>query len=436
MLNSLFPNASGNSVSFTAPSLARTAMARYDASVADGRGGGNHGGGYVTVSPASSPGLPPSVVLTVTTTDPSIFPVTASVSFPATDPEGGQVQKDLWIGQRNGVNGACCYTGSTTSVELGTAGVYRFSTTAMDPELNISTRPSAVIRLGGATGVPPIAGANLDRSSGPVPLTVNIDMSASTDPDGSIQWYFMGCGDGNSPPSSASPLGSCRFDTPGVYWLMLQVQDNSGNMDIASAYVVATPVPGGPDTENPAVSITSPSSGAHASGSVSITANASDNFGVSRVDFFVDSGTIPIGSATSAPYTISWNTGTTSPGAHSLRATARDAAGNTGTSTPVPIMVDALVLPQISITSPVNNSFVKRKSTVTVSASVTPGSDAIGRVDFLVNSGVVCSDTASPYNCNWQVPARGSSKSFQLQAKAYDTRGSVVPSAIVTVSSQ
>lgn len=99
-------------------------------------------------------------------------------------------------------------------------------------------------------------------------------------------------------------------------------------------------------------------------------------------------------------------------------------------------MVDALVLPQISITSPANNSVVKRKSTVTVSASVTPGSDAIRRVDFLVNAGVVCSDAASPYNCNWQVPARGSSKSFQLQAKAYDTRGSVVPSAIVTVSPQ
>ena len=358
------------------------------------------------------------------------------MSFPATDPEGGQVQKDLWIGQRNGVNGACCYTGPTTSVEISTAGVYRLSTTAMDPELNISTRPSTVIRLGGATGVPPIAGANLDRSSGPVPLSVNIDMSASTDPDGSIQWYFMGCGDGNSPPSSASPFGSCRYDTPGVHWLMLQVQDNSGNMDVVSAYVVATPVPGGPDTENPAVSITSPISGAHASGSVSIAANASDNFGVRRVDFFVDSGTTPIGSATSAPYTISWNSGTTSPGSHSLSATASDAAGNTGTSVAVPILVDALVLPQISITSPANNSVVKRKSTVTVSASVTPGSDAIGRVDFLVNSSVVCSDTASPYNCNWQVPARGSSKSFQLQAKAYDARGSMVPSAIVTVSPQ
>ncbi|HVG36556.1 MAG TPA: S8 family serine peptidase, partial [Thermoplasmata archaeon] len=162
MLNSLFPNASGNSVSFTAPSPARTAMASYDASVADGRGGGAHGRDYVSVSPAPSPGLPPSVTLTVTTTDPSTFPVTASVSFPATDPEGGPVSKDLWIGQSNGASGSCCYTSSTTSVQLNGAGVYRFSTTAIDQELNLSTRPSAVVKLGGATGEPPIASANLD----------------------------------------------------------------------------------------------------------------------------------------------------------------------------------------------------------------------------------------------------------------------------------
>jgi len=52
MLNTLFPNPSGSSVSFTAPSLARTAIGSYDASVSDGRGGGAHGSNFVTISPA------------------------------------------------------------------------------------------------------------------------------------------------------------------------------------------------------------------------------------------------------------------------------------------------------------------------------------------------------------------------------------------------
>jgi subtilisin family serine protease len=434
MSNQLFPNVSGSSPSFIAPSPARTAMTSYDASVADGRGGGAHGRDYVTVSPAPNPGLPPSVTLTVTTTDPLIFPVTATVSFPATDPEGGAVGKDFWIAQKNGTSGSCCYTESTTSVDLNNPGVYRFSTNAIDRELNGSTRPSAVVRLGGVTGDPPIVSASLDRSSGPVPLTVNIDMGASTDPDGTVQWYFVNCGNNTYTPGSQSPLGSCRYDTPGVYWLMLQVQDNSGNMDLVPAYVVATPVPGGPDTENPTVSITSPTSGAHVSRNVSITASASDNVGITRVDFFLDSGTTPIGSTTSAPYAIAWDSGTTSSGSHSLSATARDAAGNTGTSATVPITVDPAALPQVSITSPANGAIVQRKSIVPITASVTPGSYPVSRVDFLVNSALVCSDTASPYGCNWLVPTKANAKIYPIQALAYDTKGNMVPSAVVTVS--
>src|SRR5881396_1494593 len=69
MLNSIFPNPTGSSPSFTAPSLARTATVPYDVSVADGRGGGAHGREYVTVSPAQNPGQPPSGTLKVTPTD-------------------------------------------------------------------------------------------------------------------------------------------------------------------------------------------------------------------------------------------------------------------------------------------------------------------------------------------------------------------------------
>src|SRR5207244_5224243 len=195
MLNSLFPNASGNSVSFTAPSPARTAVIAYDASVADGRGGGAHGRDYVTVSPSANPGQPPSGTLTVS---PATAPVgsTINVSFPATDPEGGPVSRDFWIGSQNGASGSCCYSGSSTTVTLNNAGVYRFSTQAIDRELNLSTRQSAVVRIGGATGVPPIASAVLEKVSGTAPLRVNIDMSRRNDPDGTILGYSMHCGSG------------------------------------------------------------------------------------------------------------------------------------------------------------------------------------------------------------------------------------------------
>src|SRR5947199_70723 len=99
-----------------------------------------------------------------------------------------------------------------------------------------SPRQSAVVRIGGATGEPPVASASIDKLSGVVPLTVNIDMSASSDADGTVQYYFFNCGGGSFTPGSQSAQGSCVFTMPGTYWIMLQVQDNSGNVDLISAY--------------------------------------------------------------------------------------------------------------------------------------------------------------------------------------------------------
>jgi subtilisin family serine protease len=237
MLKSVFPSADGSS--FTAPSLARTATVPYDLSVADGRGGSDQGRNYVTVEPASNSGQPPSGTLTVSRTD-APAGSTITVSFPATDPDAGQVFWDLWAGMKGGTSGACCFAGATTTLKLNNPGVYRIGTQAIDRALDLSTRQSVVVRIGGATGEPPIASATIDKLSDAVPLTANIDMSASVDPDGSIRNYYVGCGD-TGLVRSRNPLGSCTFTTAGAYWIRLLVEDNSGLVDVISAYVVATP---------------------------------------------------------------------------------------------------------------------------------------------------------------------------------------------------
>jgi len=425
MLDTLFTNPTGSTVSFVAPSLARTATVPYDVSAADGRGGGAHGRNYVTVSPISSPGLPPSGTLTVS---PTSAPAgsTISVSFPATDPEAGQAMWDLWVGYSNGAAGTCCFTATSTTVTVSTPGVYRFTTQAIDSTLNLSARQSAVVRIGGATGEPPIANATLDKQSGPVPLTVNIDMSASFDPDGTIQYYFFDCGSGAI--GYSRPTGSCTFNTPGAYWIMLQVQDNSGNVDVISAYAVATP------TTPPTVSITSPTPGATVSGNVSVTASASGGSGIGRVAFYRDAAVL-LGTATASPYAITWDSSTASAGAHTLYAVATDNAGNTGTSPLVDITVSIPVPPQVSVTSPTNGTTVPRKSKVALKASATPADNPVSRVDFVVGSSVVCSASTSPYSCNWQVPAKANT-SYQIHANAYDTTGQVGVSSNVTITAK
>lgn len=83
------------------------------------------------------------------------------------------------------------------------------------------------------------------------------------------------------------------------------------------------------DTTPPTVAFAAPASGATVSGStVAISANASDNVGVASVQFTLDGANL--GSAfTSAPYSLTWDSTTVADGAHTLGATATDAAGNT-----------------------------------------------------------------------------------------------------------
>ena len=66
-----------------------------------------------------------------------------------------------------------------------------------------------------------------------------------------------------------------------------------------------------PDTTAPTVSLTAPANGATVSGTVTLTATASDNVGVAGVQFLVDGN--PLGAEdTTSPYSVSWNTTTVS----------------------------------------------------------------------------------------------------------------------------
>ncbi|MBN1206277.1 MAG: S8 family serine peptidase [Myxococcaceae bacterium] len=98
------------------------------------------------------------------------------------------------------------------------------------------------------------------------------------------------------------------------------------------------PPGGGGDSTLPTAAVTAPTSGATLVGNVTVSANASDNVGVTRVDFVVDGATV--GSDSSAPYSSSWNTGSVGNGSHSLVAYAFDAAGNIGASAAVSFTVN------------------------------------------------------------------------------------------------
>jgi hypothetical protein len=95
---------------------------------------------------------------------------------------------------------------------------------------------------------------------------------------------------------------------------------------------------GGGDVTPPTVSITAPLNGATVVGTVSINATASDNVGVTKVEFYVD-GSLKSTDMTS-PYSYSWDSTSVANGSHSLTAKAYDAALNNTTSAAIGVTVN------------------------------------------------------------------------------------------------
>ncbi len=111
-----------------------------------------------------------------------------------------------------------------------------------------------------------------------------------------------------------------------VHWFRIQ-RYSGGGRDYY--YFTITVTGGGSDTTPPTVTITSPSGGSTVSGTTTVTASASDNVGVDRVEFKVD-GALKY-TDYSAPYSFNWDTTTATDGTHTVSAVAFDAAGNSAT---------------------------------------------------------------------------------------------------------
>lgn len=201
-----------------------------------------------------------------------------------------------------------------------------------------------------------------------------------------------------------------------------------------------------PDTSNPSVSITVPSSGKAVTqgDTVTITASASDNVGVTKVTFLVDNTTLGTvqGNTAGSPYTYSWNTASVAVGTHNLTARAYDAANNSSVSTAVSVKVDQkapvadTVKPTVTLTAPSGNPSVNQGGAVTITADATDNV-AVTKVEFLVDNAVVGtlpgSSTTKAYSYSWStggVQAGG----HRLMVRAYDAANNVGVSSTADVT--
>jgi hypothetical protein len=121
------------------------------------------------------------------------------------------------------------------------------------------------------------------------------------------------------------------------------------------------------------------------SGTVTLSATASDNVGVTQVQFYVDNSTRELATVTTSPYSTSWNTTTVTNGVHTVKAVASDAAGNTTTSTiNVTVANEASTIPVSVIAIPVNT--YPTAVAVSGDSAYVYGGDVIWTIDTRTNT--------------------------------------------------
>jgi subtilisin family serine protease len=95
-------------------------------------------------------------------------------------------------------------------------------------------------------------------------------------------------------------------------------------------------VAGPPDTTPPTATLSTPAAGT-VSGTVTLTATASDDVGVARLEFLVDG--VVVATDTATPFSFAWNSGSVANGSHALGARATDTSGNASAISSVAVTV-------------------------------------------------------------------------------------------------
>ncbi|ABQ26507.1 Ig-like domain-containing protein [Geotalea uraniireducens] len=214
-----------------------------------------------------------------------------------------------------------------------------------------------------------------------------------------------------------------NLDPGRTYYFAVSAYDTSG---VESSYSNIVTVP---ESVLPTVSLSYPANNTTASGTLSVTASAGDNVGVTKVEFYVNG--VLNGTDTSTPYIYSWNTSSLAAGNYTLMAKAYDAAGNVDQSSNVSVtVVNDTTPPTVSLTAPGNNATVSGTVAITASAGDNVG---VSKVEFYGNGVLLSAGNVAPYSYNWNT-ASVANGGYTLTAKVYDAAGNVGQSGNVTVT--
>jgi RHS repeat-associated protein len=364
--------------------------------------------------------MPPTVSLTSPANGASfIAPANITLTANASDSDGSVTRVDFY----QGVTLIGTATTSPYTITWNNVAAGSYSLTARATDNLGATTTSAAVTITVNANAPPAVSITSPATGAVFTAPANITVTANaSDSDGSVSRVDFYQGTTPIGTSTTSPYTiNWNNVAGGSYSLTARATDNLGATTTSAPVNITVNAP-------PTVSITSPTSGASftAPANVTITANASDSDGsISRVDFY--QGTTLIGTATTSPFTISWNN--VVAGGYTITARATDNLGASTTSNPISITVGSP--PTVSVTTPTNGTGFTAMANVTINANASASNGSINRVEFYQGTTLVGTTSVSPYTISWNNVAAGG---YTLKARAIDNSGASTDSTPVNIS--
>jgi len=197
--------------------------------------------------------------------------------------------------------------------------------------------------------------------------------------------------------------------------------DQSGNWALSTP-VTVTVFPRG-DRIPPTLTLLYPAAGTVLSGTVDVNIDATDNIGVTSMEFYVNG--ILADTDNNAPWGFSWDTSTLPVGTHSLYVKGFDAAGNVGAipSTTYTIADNPdITPPTITLLYPAAGSTIA--GTVNVVVDVIDDT-SVDSVQFYVDGIINTTDIDEPWGFTWNTAPYDSGSTHTLYVKGYDSAGNI-----------
>ncbi|MFZ2407078.1 MAG: Ig-like domain-containing protein, partial [Methylobacter sp.] len=221
--------------------------------------------------------------------------------------------------------------------DTSVSGVYSLTAVARDAAGNTATSGSITITVDNAPPpdtLPPSVSLTAPAAGATISgiVTISVDAADNVGVAG-VQFQL----DGNPLGAEITGAGPYSFawdtdTTTGGHSLTAVARDAAGNTATSGSITVSVDKGVPADTTLPSVTLTAPAAGASVSGTVTVSADATDNVGVAGVQFQLDGNPLGAEITGAGPYSFAWDTASAVPGGHNLTAVARDAAGNTATS--------------------------------------------------------------------------------------------------------